>query len=102
MKDCSITFPMTSTLPPPKRSEITKEVSAVEPYTIIIPLTIPGTVSGRMIRKKVIKLLAPKSLAASIVSLRMRTMRIVDRQDHKWKEVIDHAKYDGARGIQQV
>ena len=46
---------------------MTKEVKAGT-NTIIMPLIIPDKVSGTMIRKKMITLLAPRSIAASMTS----------------------------------
>ena len=48
VNSCSMTFPMSRILLPPRRFEITKVVSAGT-NTIVIPLTIPGTLSGSRI-----------------------------------------------------
>ena len=48
LNSCSITFPIRRILLPPRRSEITKVVSAGT-KTIVIPLIIPGMLKGKMI-----------------------------------------------------
>ena len=68
VNSCSMTLPIKSILLPPSKVEITKVVSAGT-NTIVIPLTIPGKLSGRVIFKKVCIPFAPKSLAAFMTLL---------------------------------
>ena len=72
---CSITLPISRTLPPPSRSETTKEVRAGT-NTMMTPLTTPDIVSGTIILKKIVVLLAPKSMAASMTSFLIRCIAL--------------------------
>ena len=65
---CSITLPINTILLPPRIFEIVNVVRDGT-KTMIIPLTTPGKLRGHIIRIKVWKKFAPKSLAAFIISL---------------------------------
>ena len=52
LNSCSMTFPISRILLPPRRSEMTKVVRDGT-NTMVIPLIIPGTLRGRMILQKV-------------------------------------------------
>ena len=54
---------------------MTNEVSAGT-KTMTIPLNTPERVSGKMIFTRTVRLFAPRSLAASMTSLLIRTMEL--------------------------
>ncbi len=83
---------------PPRRSEITKVVSAGT-NTMVIPLMIPGMLSGSSYFQKCLHTVCTKvSCCVDDIAVDL-DQYIVDRQDHKRQEVIDHTEYDRIRSV---
>ena len=67
---------------------------------MVMPLMIPGMLSGNMILEKASGTpLAPRSLAALIMFSVDLHQHIVNRKHHERQEVVDHAEDDGTGGV---
>ena len=65
--------------------------------TMVMPLMMPGMLSGSMILKKVCTDLAPKISCCIDDVVVDFDQGIVNRQHHKRQKVVYHAKHDGIR-----
>lgn len=98
---CSMIFPINMILPPPRISGIANVVSDGT-NTMVIPLMMPGMVSGIMILVKTADNGAPRSRGCLDDILIQFHHRIVYRQNHKRQIIINHTNNNRHIGIRQI
>ena len=98
LNSCSITFPIRRILLPPRRSDITNVVRCGK-NTIVMPLMIPGILSGIMILKNALPVfLTEISGSVDNIFINLR-QHIVDRKYHKRKKIVYHSENNGRWSI---